>query len=104
MAKVSICIPAYNQVEFLRKTLNSILNQNFQDYEIIISDDFQDNSVKKLLLEFDLKGKMKYYQNNPSFGSPKNWNFSISKAQGEYIKILHHDDFFTTSECLAKFV
>jgi glycosyltransferase involved in cell wall biosynthesis len=102
--KVSICIPAYKQVEHLRKTLNSLLEQSFTDYELIVSDDSLDDAVENLLLEFDFKGKLKYFKNNPPLGSPVNWNFSITKAAGEYVKILHHDDYFTDKESLGKYV
>lgn len=104
MPKVSICIPAYKQVEYLRKTLNSVLIQDFTDYEVIVSDDSNDDSVEHLLKEFDFKGKLKYLRNNPSLGSPGNWNYSMNQASGEYIKILHHDDFFTSDHSLSKFV
>lgn len=104
MVKVSICIPTYKQVDYLRKTLNSVLVQDFHDYELIITDDSTDDSVEKLLTEFDFKGKLKYYRNKIALGSPANWNYSLKKATGEYIKILHHDDFFTSDNSLGKFV
>lgn len=104
MPKVSICIPAYNQVEYLRKTLQSVIEQTFTDYEVIISDDSSGNAVEDLLKEFEFKNKLKYFRNTPSLGSPANWNASILKASGEYVKILHHDDFFTSPKSLGKFV
>jgi glycosyltransferase involved in cell wall biosynthesis len=103
-AKVSICIPAYMQVEFLRKTLHAIGEQSFTDYELIISDDSIDNSVQNLLSEFDFGEKFLYFQNIPSLGTPANWNYVQSKASGKYIKLVHHDDFFTSTESLGKFV
>ncbi len=104
MAKVSVCIPAYKQVEFLRRTLNSVLIQDFTDYELIVTDDSNDASVENLLKEFDFNGKLIYIRNKTSLGSPANWNFAIQQAKGEYIKILHHDDFFTSESSLRKFV
>lgn len=104
MPKVSICIPTYKQVDYLKKTLNSVLSQDFHDYELIITDDSSDDSVENLLKEFDFKGKLKYYRNKIALGSPANWNYSLKQATGEYIKILHHDDFFTSENSLSKFV
>lgn len=104
MPKVSICIPAYKQVKFLKQTLESVLSQDFMNYELIVSDDSPDDAVKKLLDEYDFKGKLRYFRNSPALGSPANWNYCMSKATGEYIKILHHDDFFTSSQSLKKFV
>ena len=47
MAKISIIIPIYNSEKYIRRCLNSILNQTFQDFEIILIDDnSKDNSLK----------------------------------------------------------
>jgi glycosyltransferase involved in cell wall biosynthesis len=104
MPKVSICIPAYNQIEYLQRTLSSILIQSYTDYEVIITDDSPSPIVADLVKTFDFNGKLKYYRNGRSLGSPKNWNQCISKATGEYIKIMHHDDWFSTPSSLEKLV
>jgi glycosyltransferase involved in cell wall biosynthesis len=102
--KVSICIPAYGQTTFLRRTLQSIYNQDYKDYEIIITDDSPDDSVEKLLAEFPYSEKLKFYKNYKRKGSPENWNKAISLASGDYIKILHHDDWFLKNNSLAQYV
>lgn len=101
---VSICIPTYQQTAFLRKTLTSIKEQSFDDYEIIITDDSPDDSIRDLLLEFDFNGKLFYSKNTTVLGTPQNWNECVSKAKGAYIKVLHHDDWFTDSDSLGCFV
>jgi glycosyltransferase involved in cell wall biosynthesis len=58
--KVSICIPAYNQTEYLRKNLDSILMQSFVDYEVILTDDSTTNEVRDLVEVYDFKCKKKY--------------------------------------------
>lgn len=102
--KVSICIPTYKQVKFLTITLNSILSQTYDDYEIIITDDTPDNTIEQLLSIFNFKGRLKYFKNEIQLGSPRNWNRAIELASGEYIKILHHDDWFLEQDSLQKFV
>lgn len=104
MPKVSICIPTYMQVEYLRKTLDSILLQTYSNYEIIICDDSPDELVKQLVNSFDFGDKLKYYKNIKPLGSPKNWNKTIELANGEYIKMLHHDDFFSNPFSLENYV
>lgn len=101
---VSICIPTYNQVEYLKKCIQSILVQDYLDYEIVISDDSTNDTVKSYIDSLGLNEKISYYRNSPSLGTPENWNHAISKAQGKYIKVLHHDDFFTETNSLAQFV
>ena len=68
--KVSICIPAYKQLAILRKVLDSILIQSFENYEVIISDDSPDYGVELLIGEFDFKGRLKYSRNQTALGSP----------------------------------
>jgi len=102
--KVSICIPAYRQPALLRKVLESVRMQTFQDYELIISDDSPDDAVEVLLHQFEFKDKLRYSRNTIPLGSPANWNHVISLANGEYIKMLHTDDFFTSAQSLAKYV
>lgn len=102
--KVSICIPAYKQVDYLRATLQSIAQQDFDDYELIVSDDSPDDSVRDLLGTFGFGGRLRYVRNSPALGSPENWNAAIRLARGEYVKIQHHDDQFIRPDALRRFV
>lgn len=104
MVKVSICIPAYNQVEYLKRTIDSVLNQSYTDYEIIITDDSSSDIVFDLVKEYKSEAKIQYFKNKVPLGSPENWNESIGKSSGEYIKIMHHDDYFSNENSLSEFV
>ncbi|MCO5947661.1 glycosyltransferase family 2 protein [Mucilaginibacter flavidus] len=104
MPKVSVCIPAYNQVNYLKIALNSVLLQTFTDYEVIVTDDTPGPMVKELIDQFDFGGKLHYFKNQVSLGSPQNWNEAIEKSSGEYVKILHHDDWFEQNDSLEKYV
>lgn len=101
--KVSICIPTYQQANLLRRCLDSILEQNFEDYEIVITDDSKSLDVSDLVEEYK-DSRIRYFRNEPSLGSPLNWNMGFRLAQGEYLKIMHHDDWFASPESLGKFV
>ena len=96
--KISICIPAYKQPESLEYLFRSILEQSIQPFEIIVTDDSDDESVKNLCESSELP--IKYYKNTPALGSPENWNFAISKATGNWVKLIHHDDYFTHKKAL----
>lgn len=104
LPKVSICIPAYKQTKYLQKTLELIKQQTFQDYEIVLTDDSPNDAVENLIKSFDFHDKLRYFKNPKTLGSPENWNEAIRHATGEYIKILHHDDWFTSKNSLAEFV
>jgi glycosyltransferase involved in cell wall biosynthesis len=101
--KVSICIPTYQQADKLLILFRSIEDQSFRDFEVIVTDDSHDNEVADLC-KSDFNFNIQYHRNTPSKGSPENWNTAISKAKGEWIKLIHHDDYFYNSESLAKFV
>ena len=101
---VSICIPCYNSPDTLKVCLDSVLKQTFKDYEIIISDDSSTDDVAVLVGTYDFGGKLVYKKNDVSLGSPANWNKAMGMAGGKYIKMLHHDDYFSGPDSLAKFV
>jgi glycosyltransferase involved in cell wall biosynthesis len=105
MAKVSICIPCYNNADEVERLLNSILEQNYTDYEVNISDDSTDTETQILLEKY--KGRianLKYIHNEKPYGHIFNWNAAINMATGEYIKIMFSDDWFTDKDSLAEFV
>jgi glycosyltransferase involved in cell wall biosynthesis len=95
--KISICIPTteliYSNGEImgpymLNHLLNSISEQTYTDYEIIISDQSKTDVIKNVCDSWS-NLNIKYYKNNTGFGSAaKNLNFAISKSTGEYIKTI----------------
>ena len=102
--KVSICIPAYRQTEFLARTLDSISRQQYQDYEVIVSDDSPDSAVESLVREHAFGPRLRYVRNAVRLGSPANWNQAVGYCRGEYIKMMHHDDWFADPSSLSRFV
>jgi glycosyltransferase involved in cell wall biosynthesis len=102
--KVSICIPTYNQLDYLKICLQYIADQTFDDYEIIITDDSSDNQIEEYVNALTYKNKINYKKNSIALGSPKNWNYALQLATGDLIKIIHHDDFFAEPTALKEFV
>jgi len=101
---VSICIPAYKRILFLKRLLESIVIQTYNDFEVIITDDSDDDSVKEVLAQYENHVHIRYYKNERGLGTPANWNRAISKAEGQWIKLMHDDDWFASPESLASFV
>jgi len=101
---LSICIPAYKRIDYLKRLLLSIERQSYKNFEVIVSDDSDDDSVLNLVNAFKSKYTIQYYSNSPSLGTPANWNSAISKAKGDWIKIMHDDDWFSTKDSLQKFI
>jgi len=94
MPKISVIIPVYNTEKYLRECLDSVLNQIFQDFEIIcINDGSTDNSLQ-ILNEYAKKDeRIKVIsQKNKGAGAARNQGLKIAK--GEYLAFLDGDDFF----------
>ena len=100
---ISICIPAYKRTQYLKRLLQSIAAQTFRDFDVIISDDSNDNSVEVLVNEYKDRFTLHYYRNKTSLGTPANWNYAIGKASGEWIKLMHDDDWFAAPTSLQAF-
>lgn len=99
--KVSICIPAYNNVNEVKRLLESIFLQRFKNYEIILTDDSTNNEISELIEQMG-RQKIRYIHNPKPLGHIFNWNRALSEAKGEYIKIMFSDDWFTNSDSLEK--
>lgn len=100
---ISICIPAYKRVDFLKRLLDSIEIQTFKSFEVIVTDDSPDENVQLLCAGFKQKIPL-YYQRNPSpLGTPENWNEAIRLSKGGWIKLMHDDDWFADEFSLQFF-
>jgi glycosyltransferase involved in cell wall biosynthesis len=90
--KISVIIPCYNQGKYIDEAVDSVLNQTYQNFEIIIVDDGSTDNYTKGLLENFKKPKTKVYRTeNKGASSARNYGFR--KAKGEYIQFLDADDF-----------
>ncbi|OIR05730.1 chondroitin synthase [mine drainage metagenome] len=98
---ISICVPAYKKTDYIKRLLDSVLKQTFKNVEIIISDDTPDDSVKLIVSSYTDLLDIKYFQNKPAFGSPKNWNNALNKVEGDFYMLLHQDDWLHNENALA---
>ncbi len=95
MPKVSVIIPNYNHEAFLVERIESVLNQSFTDFEIILLDDCSVDSSHQILEKYSTENeKISFYPNTKNSGSPfHQWNKGISLAKGEYLWIAESDDY-----------
>jgi glycosyltransferase involved in cell wall biosynthesis len=100
---ISICIPAYKRVEYLKRLLESIAIQSYRDFEVIITDDSPNDEVKILSDQYVDVFPVSYFKNPQNLGTPENWNAAIRQATGEWIKLMHDDDWFTDEFSLGEF-
>jgi glycosyltransferase involved in cell wall biosynthesis len=91
--KVSVCIPVRNGGDFLPLAVDSVLEQSFDDYELIIVDNCStDGTVKWIEEKAPTTPKIRFYQNATNIGLVGNFNACLGYARGEYIKFLCADD------------
>ncbi|MGD1994275.1 MAG: glycosyltransferase, partial [Anaerolineae bacterium] len=93
MPKVSVAIPSYNASETIAATLRSVLDSAFGDLEIVINDDASTDETLQNVRAVD-DPRIRWYRNPETLGPAANWNRAISKASGEFIGLLNHDDLY----------
>ncbi len=93
MPKVSVLLPVYNASSYILECVESVLNQTFKDFELIlINDGSQDNSLEVISKIADKEKKIKLLNNNQNLGLISTLNKGISIASGQYIVRLDADD------------
>jgi glycosyltransferase involved in cell wall biosynthesis len=95
-ALVSVCIPAYNADKYISKTLSSVREQSFTDWELIVTEDGSKDNTEELVNEFksDMQQRILYQRHENNQGLPATRNSCIKKAKGKYIALLDADDYW----------
>lgn len=91
--KFSVIIVAYNIEKYIEEAIKSVLNQSYDDYEIIIIDDCSEDNTQEVINKYSSNEKVRIYKtkkNTGTAGGPR--NLGIKYAQGEYILFLDGDD------------
>ena len=96
MPKVSVIIPAYNGEKFVGRAIKSVLNQTFDDFEIIVVDDCSKDKTREVVENFIKRNKKisLITLSGNSGGPAKPRNEGIKSAKGEYIFFLDEDDIY----------
>lgn len=96
MTKVTILLTSYNHGKFIKKTIDSILNQTFKDFELIIVDDCStDNSVEIIKSYKDIRIKTFFHKKNIGYCMTREL---VESFNGEYFAIAHSDDIWNENK------
>ena len=92
--RVSVVMPAYNSEKYIGEAIESILNQTFTDFELIVLNDSPDNKeLESIVKKYANKDKrVKYVKNSKNIGIPKSRNKLLKLTKGEYIACMDSDD------------
>ena len=84
-------MPVYNGASFLYDTIESILNQTYENFELLILDDFSTDNSIEIIKSFDDK-RIRLFKNKKNEGYIKGLNFLIQNSRGDYIARNDQDD------------
>lgn len=97
MTDISIIVPVYNAEKYLKKCLDSLVNQTKKELEFILINDGSADKSEEIIKTYKDK-RIKYFKNKNQ-GIGKTRNFGIEKATGKYIMFLDSDDYFSNDAC-----
>jgi glycosyltransferase involved in cell wall biosynthesis len=110
---LSVVIPAYNQPDYLRRALQSAIDQSYRPLDILVADDCSPISLESVVKEFSGTEnellKIRYFRHVRNRGAAENFRFCFEQASGKYVVLLPHDNrlidrgfFFESIEIMAR--
>ncbi len=98
--RVSVVIPAFQNEDYIRATVESVLAQTYQDFELVIADHSSSDRTWELLQGFTYDDRVRLLRTPAGGGAERNWNAVTETARGELVKLVCGDDLLAP-ECLA---
>lgn len=89
---VSIIMPSYNTAKFIGETIESVLKQTYQSWELIIVDDCSTDNTDEVVKKYLSDGRIKYLKNEKNSGAALTRNYALREAKGRWIAFLDSDD------------
>jgi glycosyltransferase involved in cell wall biosynthesis len=103
--RVSVLIPTYRYAGYLRETLDSVLSQDFTDFEVLVSDDCSGDGTAEILAEYAARdARVRAHVHPKNVGMVQNWNWCLRDSRGEYVKYVFGDDLLARPDALGKMV
>src|SRR5262245_13613113 len=91
---VSVIIPCYNREKLVGETIESVLNQTYQNFEVIVVNDGSTDGTEEAIKRYTSDVRIHYLKHEVNKGIPTARNTGIKHAQGEYVAFLDSDDLF----------
>ena len=95
--EISIIVPIYNSEKYLKKCIDSLINQTMKNIEIILINDGSTDNSEKIIKEYKDE-RIKYFKNKNQ-GIGKTRNFGIKKSSGKYLMFIDSDDYISNNCC-----
>jgi Glycosyl transferase family 2 len=105
LPSVSVLMPTYNYASYLAEAIESVLTQDFPDFELLVVDDCSADKTADVVMPFCSQDKRVRFDANPAnLGMVENWNRCLGQARGEYIKFVFGDDKLSNPRTLGKMI
>lgn len=89
--RVSVCIPSHNAAAFLPAAIDSVLAQDYEDFELVVSDDASSDGTPAVCARY-ADPRFRAVRSEERLGQAGNWNRCLELARGDYVIVLHADD------------
>ncbi len=94
---------SYNRANCVSAAINSVLNQTFKEWELLVLDDASTDNTEEIVLKYaEQDERIKYFKHGSNLGVSENRNFGLQKACGKYIAVLDSDDIWIDTKKLEK--
>lgn len=101
--KISVLLPTYRYSRFLPQAIESILAQDFADFELIVSDDASGDGSAEVIAAYARRdGRVQAHIQPANLGMVRNWNWCLQRARGEYVKFVFGDDCLPSPQALSR--
>jgi glycosyltransferase involved in cell wall biosynthesis len=101
--KISVLIPTYQYARFLPEAIESVLAQDFGDFELLISDDASTDGSADVIRRYAARDdRIRYFIHEKNIGMVANWNWCLREATGDYVKYLFGDDCLPSRQALGR--
>jgi glycosyltransferase involved in cell wall biosynthesis len=97
--RVSVVVPSYQNADFIAETVDSVLAQTYDDFELVVSDHSSDDGTWEILQRYAANPRVRLFREPSGGGAPRNWNSVTARARGELVKLVCGDDLLTP-DCL----
>lgn len=97
-SRVSVVLCTYNGEKYIKEQIDSILNQSYPIYELVVQDDASNDSTINILAEYRFNPKVKIYRNTKALGFNANFLSAILKTTGDYIACSDQDDIWKVNK------
>lgn len=89
---VSIIMPSWNTAQFIAESIQSVINQTYKNWELLIVDDCSTDDTDNIVEPFLTDARIKYFKNEKNSGAALTRNRAMREAKGEWIAFLDSDD------------